>query len=310
MKDLTPVHQPMENRMTKSSQQILDLPFGKIGEEHFTNGEALDHYAVVIANATAVPKAKQEGLISASLFLAGLRSHFVTDKEWGQFLKGTTVFKKLKLRFGSKNAKPEASKMLWIGAVDAKHLDGFKEANGSRPTKGKPFFRCDSTSPTGLVQGINRYLEEIVGLEGEALLEASAMSTVGRAKKIAALTEPKPPVQPEAEGNQSTTDEQPAASDPTDQSTDQVDQQPKAEQQPKTESTTPVQPKAEKPTAEAVVEQLASQVEAYGFDSKDIANVLRLLSDRLQPKAEVKPIGKAKPKAAASKKQKAAAKAA
>ena len=299
--------------MTKSSAQILNLPFGKIGEEHFTNGEALDHYAVVIANATAVPKAKQDGLISASLFLAGLRSHFVTDKEWGQFLKGTTIFKKLKLRFGSKNAKPEASKMLWIGAVDAKHLDGFKEANGSRPTKGKPFFRCDSTSPTGLVQGINRYLEEIVGLQGEALLEASAMSTVGRAKKIAALTEPKPPVQPEAEGNQSTTDKQPAASDPTDQSTDQVADQPEAEVKAKPESTTPVQPKAggkNKPTAEAVVEQLASQVEAYGFDGKDIENVLRLLTARLQPKAEIKTIGKANAKKAASKKQAATEKAA
>ena len=289
--------------MSKTSAQILNQSYGLINETDHTFGEALDHYAVVIGNATAVPKAKQESLIEASQFLASLRSQFLTDKEWGQFLKGTAIMKKLKLRFGTKNAKPEASKMLWIGAVDAKHLAGFKEANGSRPTKGLPFFRCDSTSPTGLVQGINRYLEEVVGLQGEALLEASAMSTSGRAKKIAALTEPKQPDQSETDAPaQSKTEEKPAAS----ASEKQV------EAEPQTESTTPVQPKAEKPTAEAVVEQLASQVEAYGFDGKDIENVLRLLTERLQPKAEkvVKTIAKGNAKKAASKKQAAAKKAA
>ena len=289
--------------MSKTSAQILNQSYGLINETDHTFGEALDHYAVVIGNATAVPKAKQESLIEASQFLASLRSQFLTDKEWGQFLKGTDIMKKLKLRFGMKNAKPEASKMLWIGAVDAKHLAGFKEANGSRPTKGLPFFRCDSTSPTGLVQGINRYLEEVVGLQGEALLEASAMSTSGRAKKIAALTEPKQPDQSETDAPaQSKTEEKPAAS----ASEKQV------EAEPQTESTTPVQPKAEKPTAEAVVEQLASQVEAYGFDGKDIENVLRLLTERLQPKAEkvVKTIAKGNAKKAASKKQAAAKKAA
>ena len=289
--------------MSKTSAQILNQSYGLINETDHTFGEALDHYAVVIGNATAVPKAKQESLIEASQFLASLRSQFLTDKEWGQFLKGTAIMKKLKLRFGMKNAKPEASKMLWIGAVDAKHLAGFKEANGSRPTKGLPFFRCDSTSPTGLVQGINRYLEEVVGLQGEALLEASAMSTSGRAKKIAALTEPKQPDQSETDAPaQSKTEEKPAAS----ASEKQV------EAEPQTESTTPVQPKAEKPTAEAVVEQLASQVEAYGFDGKDIENVLRLLTERLQPKAEkvVKTIAKGNAKKAASKKQAAAKKAA
>ena len=289
--------------MSKTSAQILNQSYGLINETDHTFGEALDHYAVVIGNATAVPKAKQESLIEASQFLASLRSQFLTDKEWGQFLKGTAIMKKLKLRFGMKNAKPEASKMRWIGAVDAKHLAGFKEANGSRPTKGLPFFRCDSTSPTGLVQGINRYLEEVVGLQGEALLEASAMSTSGRAKKIAALTEPKQPDQSETDAPaQSKTEEKPAAS----ASEKQV------EAEPQTESTTPVQPKAEKPTAEAVVEQLASQVEAYGFDGKDIENVLRLLTERLQPKAEkvVKTIAKGNAKKAASKKQAAAKKAA
>lgn len=289
--------------MSKTTADILNQSYGLINETDHTFGEALDHYAVVIGNATAVPKAKQESLIEASQFLASLRSQFLTDKEWGQFLKGTAIMKKLKLRFGMKNAKPEASKMLWIGAVDAKHLAGFKEANGSRPTKGKPFFRCDSTSPTGLVQGINRYLEEVVGLQGEALLEASAMSTSGRAKKIAALTEPKQPDQSETDAPaQSKTEEKPAAS----ASEKQV------EAEPQTESTTPVQPKAEKPTAEAVVEQLASQVEAYGFDGKDIENVLRLLTERLQPKAEkvVKTIAKGNAKKAASKKQAAAKKAA
>ena len=289
--------------MSKTSAQILNQSYGLINETDHTFGEALDHYAVVIGNATAVPKAKQESLIEASQFLVSLRSQFLTDKEWGKFLKETSVFKKLKLRFGMKNAKPEASKMLWIGAVDAKHLAGFKEANGSRPTKGLPFFRCDSTSPTGLVQGINRYLEEVVGLQGEALLEASAMSTSGRAKKIAALTEPKQPDQSETDAPaQSKTEEKPAAS----ASEKQV------EAEPQTESTTPVQPKAEKPTAEAVVEQLASQVEAYGFDGKDIENVLRLLTERLQPKAEkvVKTIAKGNAKKAASKKQAAAKKAA
>ena len=305
MEGLPRPSKPMENRMSKTTAEILNQSYGLINEANHTFGEALDHYAVVIGNATAVPKAKQKSLIEASQFLVSLRSQFLTDKEWGQFLKGTAIMKKLKLRFGTKNAKPEASKMLWIGAVDAKHLAGFQEANGSRPTKGLPFFRCDSTSPTGLVGGINRYLEEIVGLQGEALLEASAMSTSGRAKKIAALTEPKQP-------DQSETEEKPAASDPKDQATDQVEDQPKAEQQPKVESTTPVQPKAEKPTAEAVVEQLASQVEAYGFDSKDIENVLRLLTERLQPKAEkvVKTIAKGNAKKAASKKQAAAKKAA
>ena len=289
--------------MSKTTADILNQSYGLINEADHTFGEALDHYAVVIGNATAVPKAKQESLIEASQFLASLRSQFLTDKEWGQFLKGTAIMKKLKLRFGMKNAKPEASKMLWIGAVDAKHLAGFKEANGSRPTKGLPFFRCDSTSPTGLVQGINRYLEEVVGLQGEALLEASAMSTSGRAKKIAALTEPKQPDQAETDAPaQSKTEEKPAAS----ASEKQV------EAEPQTESTTPVQPKAEKPTAEAVVEQLASQVEAYGFDGKDIENVLRLLTERLQPKAEkvVKTIAKGNAKKAASKKQAAAKKAA
>ena len=305
MEGLPRPSKPMENRMSKTTAEILNQSYGLINEANHTFGEALDHYAVVIGNATAVPKAKQKSLIEASQFLVSLRSQFLTDKEWGQFLKGTAIMKKLKLRFGTKNAKPEASKMLWIGAVDAKHLAGFQEANGSRPTKGLPFFRCDSTSPTGLVGGINRYLEEIVGLQGEALLEASAMSTSGRAKKIAALTEPKQP-------DQSETEEKPAASDPKDQATDQVEDQPKAEQQPKVESTTPVQPKAEKPTAEAVVEQLASQVEAYGFDSKDIENVLRLLTERLQPKAEkvVKTIAKGNAKKAASKKQAAAKEAA
>lgn len=289
--------------MSKTSAQILSQSYGLIGETNHTFGEALDHYAVVIGNATAVPKAKQESLIEASLFLVSLRSQFLTDKEWGQFLKGTAIMKKLKLRFGTKNAKPEASKMLWIGAVDAKHLDGFKEANGRRPTKGLPFFRCDSTSPTGLVQGINRYLEEVVGLQGEALLEASAMSTSGRAKKIAALSEPKQPDQSKTDAPaQSKTEEKPAAS----ASKKQV------EAEPQTESKTPVQPKAEKPTAEAVVEQLASQVEAYGFDGKDIENVLRLLTERLQPKAEkvVKTVAKGNAKKAASKKQAAAKKAA
>lgn len=289
--------------MSKTTADILNQSYGLINEADHTFGEALDHYAVVIGNATAVPKAKQESLIEASQFLVSLRSQFLTDKEWGKFLKETSVFKKLKLRFGMKNAKPEASKMLWIGAVDAKHLAGFKEANGSRPTKGLPFFRCDSTSPTGLVQGINRYLEEVVGLQGEALLEASAMSTSGRAKKIAALTEPKQPDQSETDAPaQSKTEEKPAAS----ASEKQV------EAEPQTESTTPVQPKAEKPTAEAVVEQLASQVEAYGFDGKDIENVLRLLTERLQPKAEkvVKTIAKGNAKKAASKKQAAAKKAA
>ena len=289
--------------MSKTTADILNQSYGLINEANHTFGEALDHYAVVIGNATAVPKAKQESLIEASQFLASLRSQFLTDKEWGQFLKGTAIMKKLKLRFGMKNAKPEASKMLWIGAVDAKHLAGFKEANGSRPTKGLPFFRCDSTSPTGLVQGINRYLEEVVGLQGEALLEASAMSTSGRAKKIAALTEPKQPDQSETDAPaQSKTEEKPAAS----ASEKQV------EAEPQTESTTPVQPKAEKPTAEAVVEQLASQVEAYGFDGKDIENVLRLLTERLQPKAEkvVETVAKGNAKKAASKKQAAAKKAA
>ena len=300
--------------MTKSFNEVLEATYGEVNGDSFTFGEALDHFANEVSKGTKLPLAAQTSLIEASKFMTILRSRFVSDKEWGKFRKAKCrkIMSKLELRFGKKNAVPESSKMIWIGAVDAKHLDGFLEANGKAKllSDDEVVFRCEATSPTGLASGINRYLEEVVGLEGEALLEKSAMSTSGRAAKLKALTEPKPPVQPEAEGNQSTTDKQPAASDPTDQSTDQVEDQPEAEVKAKPESTTPVQPSAEKPTAEAVVEQLASQVEAYGFDSKDIANVLRLLSDRLQPKAEVKPIGKAKPKAAASKKQKQSAEAA
>ena len=276
--------------MSKTTAQILVQSFGLIGETDHTFGEALDHYTVVIGNATAVPKAKQASLIEASQFLQKLRGNFVTNADWGKFLKGTEFAKKLKLRFGSRNWKAEASKMLWIGAMAESHLSGFKEANGKTPTKGKPFFRCDSTSPTGLVGGLNRYLSEVVGLEGEAFLEASVMSTEGRAKKLAALSEPQ--TEPEVQPEQSETD-------PKDQTSDQSE----TDQQPTEPEVQPVQPLAEKPTAEAVVEQLASQVEAYGFDSKDISNVLRLLSERLQPKAEVKVVAKATPKKGASKKQ-------
>ena len=302
--------------MTKSFNEILEATYGEVNGDSFTFGEALDHFANEVSKGTKLPLAAQTSLIEASKFMTILRSRFVSDKEWGKFRKAKCrkIMSKLELRFGKKNAVAESSKMIWIGAVDAKHLDGFLEANGKAKllSDDEVVFRCEATSPTGLAPGINRYLEEVVGLEGEALLEKSAMSTSGRAAKLKALTEPKQSDQSttDEQPDQSTTDEQPAASDPTDQSTDQVADQPEAEVKAKPESTTPVQPLAEQPTAEAVVEQLASQVEAYGFNSKDIANVLRLLSDRLQPKAEVKPIGKAKPKAAASKKQKAAAKAA
>jgi hypothetical protein len=299
--------------MTKSFNEILEATYGEVNGDSFTFGEALDHFANEVSKGTKLPLAAQTSLIEASKFMTILRSRFLDEKEWGKFRKAKCkkIMSKLELRFGKKNAVPESSKMIWIGAVDAKHLDGFLEANGKAKllSDDEVVFRCEATSPTGLTSGINRYLEEVVGLQGEALLEKSAMSTSGRAKKIAALTEPKQPDQPEADakGNQPEADAKPAASDPKDQATDQVEDQPKAD-------TKPEQPKAEQkpkagsknqPTAEAVVEQLASQVEAYGFDSKDIANVLRLLSDRLQPKAEVKPIGKAKPKAAASKKQSA-----
>lgn len=281
--------------MTKSFNEVLEATYGEVNGDTFTFGEALDHFANEVSKGTKLPLAAQKSLIEASKFMTILRSRFVDDKEWGKFRKAKCkkIMSKLELRFGKKNANPESSKMIWIGAVDAKHLDGFLEANGKAKLDDGVVFRCEATSPTGLVPGINRYLEEVVGLQGEALLEASAMSTSGRAKKIAALSEPKQPAeeQPKAE-------QQPKAEE-------QVEQQPKAEAQPKAESTTPVQPKAEKPTAEAVVEQLASQVEAYGFEDKDIENVLRLLTERLQPKAEkvVETVAKGNAKKAASKKQ-------
>ena len=305
--------------MTKSFNEILEATYGEVNGDSFTFGEALDHFANEVSKGTKLPLAAQTSLIEASQFMTILRSRFLDEKEWGKFRKAKCkkIMSKLELRFGKKNAVPESSKMIWIGAVDAKHLDGFLEANGKAKllSDDEVVFRCEATSPTGLTSGINRYLEEVVGLEGEALLEASAMSTSGRAKKLKALTEPKQSDQSttDEQSNQSTTDEQPAASDPKDQATDQVADQPEAVVEAKPESTTPVQPKAggkNRPTAEAVVEQLASQVEAYGFDSKDISNVLRLLSERLQPSAEVKPIGKAMPKKAASKKQAATEKAA
>ena len=298
--------------MTKSLQQILNLPFGKINESDHTFGEALDHFGDEVAKAAKQPVDDQQRIFDAAEFMVTLRSHF-SENDWGVFLKGTAIWEALVLRFGKANAMPEASKMLLIGAVPKEHRDGFLERGrdvNKRPRGRKNktvFFRCDATSPTGLVGGLKRYLVEVVELdpEGQDFIEAAPLTDKTRAKLVKALEEPKQP-------DQSTTDEQPAASDPTDQATDQVEQQPKAEQQPKTESTTPVQPKAEKPTAEAVVEQLASQVEAYGFDGKDIENVLRLLTERLQPKAEkkVKTIAKGNAKKAASKKQAAAKKAA
>jgi len=305
--------------MSKTSAQILNLPFGKIGETDHTFGEALDHFGNEVTKAAKQPVDDQERIFDASEFMVKLRSHF-SENDWGVFLKGTAIWEALVLRFGKANAMPEASKMLLIGAVPEEHRNGFldrgRDVNRkarSRKNK-KVFFRCDATSPTGLVGGLKRYLVEVVELdpEGQDFIDSAPLTDKTRAKLVKALEEPKPPVQPEADGNQSTTDEQPAASDPKDQATDQAEDQPEAD-------TKPEQPKAEQkpkaggknqPTAEAVVEQLASQVEAYGFDSKDIENVLRLLAARLQPKAEVKTIGKANAKKAASKKQAAAKKAA
>lgn len=292
--------------MSKTSAQILKQSYGLIGENDYTFGEALEHYANVIGKATALPKAKQADLIEASQFLTKLRADFVSNADWGKFLKKTSIATKLKLRFGKTSWKPEASKMLWIGAMDAKHLDGFREANGKAP-KGKPFFRCDATSPTGLVGGLKRYLEEVLELEGEAFVKAAPDSVTGRASKLKKLAEAA--AEPEVQSDQSETDQQqtePEVQPETDPK-DQQDDQSETDQKPETDlKDQPEQPKAgdkQQPTAEAVVEQLASQVEAYGFDAKDISNVLRLLSERLQPKAEVNVVAKATPKKGASKKQ-------
>ena len=298
--------------MSKTSAQILNLPFGKIGETDHTFGEALDYFGDEVAKAAKQPVEDQQRIFDASEFMVKLRSHF-SENDWGKFLKDTSIWEALVLRFGKANAMPEASKMLLIGAVPVEHRNGFLDRGRdvNRKARGrknkKVFFRCDATSPTGLVGGLKRYLVEVVELdpEGQDFIDSAPLTDKTRAKLVEALEEPKQSDQSttDEQSDQSTTDEQPAASDPKDQATDQVADQPEAEVKAEPESTTPVQPKAEKPTAEAVVEQLASQVEAYGFDGKDIENVLRLLTARLQPKAEIKTIGKANAKKAASKKQ-------
>ena len=306
MEGLPRPSKPMENRMSKTTEQILSQSYGLIDETDYTFGEALDYFGDEVAKAAKQPVDDQQRIFDASEFMVTLRSHF-SENDWGKFLKGTSIWEALVLRFGKANAMPEASKMLLIGAVPKEHREGFLERGRdvNRKARGrknkKLFFRCDSTSPTGLVAGLKRYLVEVVGLdpEGQEFIKSAPLTANARAKLVKALEEPKQSDQSETDAPaQSKTEEKPVASDPKDQ----------VEAKPQTESTTPVQPKAEgdnKPTAEAVVEQLASQVEAYGFDSKDIENVLRLLTERLQPKAEkvVETVAKGNAKKAASKKQ-------
>ena len=112
--------------MTKSLQQILNLPFGKINESDHTFGEALDYFGDEVAKAAKQPVDDQERIFDASEFMVTLRSHF-SENDWGKFLKETAIWEALVLRFGKANAMPEASKMLLIGAVPKEHRDGFLE---------------------------------------------------------------------------------------------------------------------------------------------------------------------------------------
>ncbi len=105
--------------MTKSTTEILNSTFGEVEDQSFTYAEALDHYTVVVRQATSVGSAKtqQKKLLDVSTFLVKLHAEFGGDtKLYGACIRKAGFYKPLMKRFG-KSANSEASKMLWIGAV-------------------------------------------------------------------------------------------------------------------------------------------------------------------------------------------------
>ena len=285
--------------MTKSTDQILNSPYGEIENETFTFEEALDH-AVKLVKAgvsTASAKKQQQKLLDCSTILVKLHAEFGGDtKRYGACIRKAGFYKPLLKRFGD-NANSEASKMLLIGAV-APTVQDFIDANG------KTHF-SEATSPTGFIKAYSAWLakqdlnplQQIMALaisqkKRKELLdeyETKRNAPAASEEAPAATTPSEPEAEPKAEAPQT-----PAAS-----------KEAPAQSEPTTKSDTP-------PTAEAVAEQLAGIIDGYGLDQKDIANVLAMLTDKVQPKA-AQVVSKGKVKAAAKRKpaaKKAAKKAA
>lgn len=258
--------------MTKSTDQILNTTYGEIENETYTFEEALDHAVKLVKSgvSTASAKKQQQKLLDCSTILVKLHAEFGGDtKRYGACIRKAGFYKPLLKRFG-KSANSEASKMLLIGAV-APTVQDFIDANG------KTHF-SEATSPTGFIKAYSAWLakqdlnplQQIMALaisqkkRKELLDEYETKRNAPAASEEApAATAPsEPEVEPKAEAPQTpaASEEAPAPSEPT------------------TKSDTP-------PTAEAVAEQLAGIINGYGLDQKDIANVLAMLTDKVQPKA-------------------------
>ena len=258
--------------MTKSTDQILNTTYGENENETYTFEEALDHAVKLVKSgvSTASAKKQQQKLLDCSTILVKLHAEFGGDtKRYGACIRKAGFYKPLLKRFG-KSANSEASKMLLIGAV-APTVQDFIDANG------KTHF-SEATSPTGFIKAYSAWLakqdlnplQQIMALaisqkkRKELLDEYETKRNAPAASEEApAATAPsEPEVEPKAEAPQTpaASEEAPAPSEPT------------------TKSDTP-------PTAEAVAEQLAGIINGYGLDQKDIANVLAMLTDKVQPKA-------------------------
>ena len=284
--------------MTKSTAEILNTTFGEVEDQSFTYAEALDHYTVVVRQATSVGSAKtqQKKLLDVSTFLVKLHAEFGGDtKLYGACIRKAGFYKPLMKRFGN-SANSEASKMLWIGAV-APTFAKFVEANG------KTHF-CESTSPTGLCKAYNAWLaKQTQDFDAEGIVMASAISEKGRKAALDKLSNPQ--TEPESPTASEEAPAVTAQSEPVAEPKAEAPQTPAASEEapapsePTTKSDTP-------PTAEAVVEQLAGIIEGYGLDQKDIANVLAMLTDKVQPKA-AQVVAKSNVKPAAKKAAKKAA---
>ena len=304
MEGLPRPSKPTENPMTKSTAEILNSTFGEVEDQSFTYAEALDHYTVVVRQATSVGSAKtqQKKLLDVSTFLVKLHAEFGGNtKLYGACIRKAGFYKPLMKRFG-KNAKSEASKMLYIGAV-APTVQKFIEANG------KSHF-CEATSPTGFVKAYNAWLaKQTQDFDAEGIVMASAISEKARKEALDKLsnpqTKPESPTgseEPDAVTTPSEPEVEPKAEAPQ---TPAASEEAPAPSEPTTKSDTP-------PTAEAVAEQLAGIIGGYGLDQKDIANVLAMLTDKVQPKA-AQVVSKGNVKASAKRKpaaKKAAKKAA
>ena len=259
--------------MTKSTDQILNSPYGEIDNETFTFEEALDH-AVKLVKAgvsTASAKKQQQKLLDCSTILVKLHAEFGGDtKRYGACIRKAGFYKPLAKRFG-KNAKSEASKMLLIGAV-APTVQKFIDANG------KSHF-CEATSPTGFIKAYNGWLPN-QDMFDEEVIKALAVSAKRRKELLDEYeTKRNAPAASEEEAPAATTPSEPEAEPKAEApQTPAASEEAPAPSEPTTKSDTP-------PTAEAVAEQLAGIISGYGLDQKDIANVLAMLTDKVQPKA-------------------------